>query len=462
MEAGLIDGGHGIHIKIEEITEDLVDAGGDAVGSGGSHGENGFRVFHDEDGSQSAAGTFASLGRVNVFFRAKTKVGEAVIQEDACARGDNGCTPVEAEGLGGADDVACLIDDDEVGGLAVAGIIFRWGGGRCGGSGFVNAPDQFSQAGGGEDFGDAIGHVGGITEIGGDEEEDFLPRVADSLDARQTHRWDLFPRIGFEGFQGEENGGTARDGWSGGVDAVFLILLDERRIFPHPIFCKILFREPSPSSLGGADQLVSDFSVVKGVGSIFSDFFQGVGEIRIFEDLIFFGNFAVGIVDFACDGILGDELVRFGELYDLLVGQGKAVAGGGDGGGGYLFPRELAPLFVEEIEGGGAPRDAGATVATGPLGGGFFSKFVERDGGGGLIKGFEVGDFSGGGVVVEGGEFSAESGVEGFGHAESEGDGGGGIGGVASLLKDFDASLGGLFTARNNYSCGGVRLHGGG
>jgi hypothetical protein len=29
------------------------------------------------------------------------------------------------------------------------------------------------------------------------------------------------------------------------------------------------------------------------------------------------------------------------------------------------------------------------------------------------------------------------------------------------LLEDFDTSLGGLFTARNNDSCGGVRLHGG-
>ena len=260
------------------------------------------------------------------------------------------------------------------------------------------------------------------------------------------------PRVGFEGFEGEENGGAARDGWGGGVDAVFLILLDERRIFPHPIFCKILFREPSSSGLGGADQLVGDFSVVKGVGSIFSDFFQGVGEIRILEDLIFFGNFAVGIVDFGRDGILGDELVRFGELYDLFIGQGKAVAGGGDGGGGDLFPGELAPLFVEEIEGGGAPRDAGATVAAGSLGGGFFAKFIEGDVGGGLIEGFEIGDFSVGSVVVEGGEFSAESRVEGFGHAESEGDGDGGIGGGSALLKDFNTCLGRLFTARNNYS----------
>ena len=117
----------------------------------------------------------------------------------------------------------------------------------------MNTPDQFGKAGGGEDFGDAIGHIGGIAEIGGDEGEDFLPRVADSFDAGQAHGWDLLPRIGFEGFKGEENGGSARDGWGGGVDAVFLILLDERRIFPHPIFCKILFREPSPSSLGGAD-----------------------------------------------------------------------------------------------------------------------------------------------------------------------------------------------------------------
>ena len=207
--------------------------------------------------------------------------------------------------------------------------------------------------------------------------------------------------------------------------------------------------------------MVGDFSVVKGVGSIFSDFFQGVGEIRILEDLIFFGNFAVGIVDFACDGILGDELIGFSELHDLLIGQGKAVAGGGDGGGGDLFPGELAPLFMEEIEGGGAPRDAGATVAAGSLGGGFFAKFVEWDVSGGLIESFEVGDFSVGGVVVESGEFSAESGVEGFGHAESEGDGGGGIGGGATMLQDFDACLGGLLTARNNNSCGGVRLHGG-
>ena len=269
------------------------------------------------------------------------------------------------------------------------------------------------------------------------------------------------PRVGFEGFEGEENGGAARDGWGGGVDAVFLILLDERRIFPNPILCKILFREPSPSSLRGADQLVGDFSVVKGVGSIFSDFFQGVGEIRILEDLIFFGNFTVGIVDFACDGILGDELVSFGELHDLFIGQGKAVTSGGDGGGGDIFPREFAPLFVKEIEGGGAPRDAGASVATGSLGGGFFAKFVDRDAGGGLIKGFEVGDFSGGGVVVEGGEFSAESRVEGFGHAESEGDGDGGIGGGSAFLKDFNTCLGGLFTARNNDSCKRVRLHGG-
>jgi hypothetical protein len=29
------------------------------------------------------------------------------------------------------------------------------------------------------------------------------------------------------------------------------------------------------------------------------------------------------------------------------------------------------------------------------------------------------------------------------------------------LLEDFDTSLGGLFTARNNDACGGVRLHGG-
>ena len=198
--------------------------------------------------------------------------------------------------------------------------------------------------------------------------------------------------------------------------------------------------------------MVGDFSVVKGVGSIFSDFFQGVGEIRILEDLIFFGNFTAGIVDFACDGILSDELVRFGELHDLLIGQGKAVTGGGDGGSGDLFPRKLAPLFMEEIEGGGASRDAGAAVAAGSLGRGFFAKFVERDGGGGLIEGFEVGDFSGGGVVVEGGEFSAESRVEGFGHAESEGDGDGGIGGGATLLEDFDTCLGGLFTARNNDS----------
>ena len=149
---------------------------------------------------------------------------------------------------------------------------------------------------------------------------------------------------------------------------------------------------------------------------------------------------------------MGDELIRFSELHDLFIGQGKAVTGGGDGGGGDLFPGELAPLFVEEIEGGGAPRDAGAAVAAGSLGGGFFAKFVDRDAGGGLIKGFEIGDFSGGGVVVEGGEFSAESGVEGFGHAESEGDGDGGIGGGSAFLKDFDTCLGGLFTARNNYS----------
>ncbi len=269
------------------------------------------------------------------------------------------------------------------------------------------------------------------------------------------------PRIGFEGFEGEENGSSPSDGRGGGVDAVFFIFLDERRIFPYPIFCKILFRKPSPSSLRGAEQLVGDFSVVKGVGSVLSDFFQGVGEIRIFEDLIFFGNFAVGIVDFACDGILGDELVRFGELYDLLIGQGKAVASGGDGGGGDLFPGELAPLFVKEIEGGGAPRDAGATVATGSLGGGFFAKFVDWDVGGGLIESFEVGDFSVGSVVVEGGEFSAKTRVEGFGHAKSEGDGDGGIGGGATLLKDFDTCLGGLFTARNNDARRGVRLRGG-
>lgn len=285
--------------------------------------------------------------------------------------------------------------------------------------------------------------------------------MADSFDAGQTHGWDLLPRIGFEGFQGEEDGSSACDGWGGGVDTVFFVLLDERRIFPYPIFCKILFREPSPSSLRGADQLVSDFSVVKGVGSILSDFFQGVGEIRILEDLIFFGNFTIGIVDFACDGILGDELVRFGELHDLFIGQGKTIAGGGDGGGGDLFPRELAPLFMEEIEGGGAPRDAGATVAAGSLGGGFFAKFVEGDGGGGLIEGFEIGNFSSGGVVVEGGEFSSQTRVEGFGHAESEGDGGGGIGGGATLLKDFDTCLGGLFTARNNNARRGLRLHGG-
>jgi len=269
------------------------------------------------------------------------------------------------------------------------------------------------------------------------------------------------PRIGFERFEGEEHGSSSRDRWGGGVDAVFFILLDERRNFSCPIFCKILFREPSPSSLRGADKLVGDFSVIKGVGSILSDFFQGVGELRILEDLIFFGNFTVGIVDFACDGILGDEIIRFSELYDLLVGQGKAVAGGGDSGGGDLFPRELAPLFMEEIEGGSAPGDASAAVAAGSLGGGFFAKFIERDGGGGLIEGFEVGDFSGGGVVVEGGKFSSESRVEGFGHAESEGDGGGGIGGGSALLKDIDTCLGGLFTARNNDSCGGFRLHGG-
>ena len=116
---------------------------------------------------------------------------------------------------------------------------------------------------------------------------------------------------------------------------------------------------------------------------------------------------------------------------------------------------------MEEIESGGAPRDAGATVAAGSLGGGFFAKFVERDGGGGLIEGFEVGDFPVGGVVVEGGEFSAKPRVEGFGHAESKGDGDSGIGGGSALLQDFDTCLGGLFTARNNDSCGGVRLHGG-
>ena len=79
MEAGLIDGGDRIHIKIEQIAEDLVDAGGDSVGSGGSHGEDGFSVFHDEDGGQGAAGTFAALGRVDVLLGAETEVGEAVV-----------------------------------------------------------------------------------------------------------------------------------------------------------------------------------------------------------------------------------------------------------------------------------------------------------------------------------------------------------------------------------------------
>ena len=125
MEAGLIDGGDRIHIKIEQVAEDLVDAGGDSVGSGGSHGEDGCSIFHDQDGSQGATGTFAALGRVNVLLGAETEVGEAVVQEDACAWGDDGGAPVEAEGLGGADDVACLIDDDEVGGLAVAGIFIH-------------------------------------------------------------------------------------------------------------------------------------------------------------------------------------------------------------------------------------------------------------------------------------------------------------------------------------------------
>ena len=84
---------------------------------------------------------------------------------------------------GGGHDPSDIFRDVFGGGGGNSGSIFESFFGGGGGGGLVNAPDQFSKAGGGEDFGDAIGHVGGITEIGGDEGEDFLPRVADSFDA---------------------------------------------------------------------------------------------------------------------------------------------------------------------------------------------------------------------------------------------------------------------------------------
>ena len=64
-------------------------------------------------------GRFPGLGRVHIFLRPKPKIREAVIEENACPGGNDGGSPMKAEGLGGADNVARLVHYDEVGRIGV-------------------------------------------------------------------------------------------------------------------------------------------------------------------------------------------------------------------------------------------------------------------------------------------------------------------------------------------------------
>lgn len=117
---------------------------------------------------------------------------------------------------------------------------------------------------------------------------------------------------------------------------------------------------------------------------------------------------------------------------------------------------------MEQFQTGSTGGHGGAVPTPFPFLGGQGAHGFDGHGQRGGLQGLQIRDLTRGGVVVENHQFSAEAGVEGFCHAEGEGDGHGGIGGVAALFQDADPCLGGLRAAGDHDPARGFRLLGGG
>jgi hypothetical protein len=201
--------------------------------------------------------------------------------------------------------------------------------------------------------------------------------------------------------------------------------------------------EAAVGLLEGGD-LLRHFSLVEVVG-VGGDAGEGGGQLGLAEGVAFFVEVAVTLEDAGGGGELGEGFVV--EIIGFRSGEDEAVGGEGDGGGHVLLEGELAEVLLRVDEAGYGAGDAAGLVADGGEVGDdvFFGVeiHVGGGGGGGLLAVVEEVSLA---VACADEHESSAADVASLGMDDGEGEayGYGGVDGVASLLEDGEASVGGV------------------
>ncbi len=206
-------------------------------------------------------------------------------------------------------------------------------------------------------------------------------------------------------------------------------------------------------------------SLVEGVG-IGGDFFEGLGQFGLLENFAGFIEVAVALEDAGRLGV-GSEVAVL-HVVDFAFGESVAVGGEADGGGHVLSEGELAEVLLRVHETGDRAGDSAGEVAAGGEAGDDVALGIEVHVGGGCGGGFfaVVEEVGLAGFGADEHEASAAE-VSGTGEDDGEGksDGYRGVNGVAALLEDGDAGVGGVVLAGDDhgvFGAGGLLCHVGG
>ena len=261
--------------------------------------------------------------------------------------------------------------------------------------------------------------------------------------------------IGGEDVEDLDQNDAARGGWRGGDYVVTVVVTDDG----SAIFDLV------GGEIGGGDEatVLLHFSGDGGrdrpgveVGGVGGDAAEGFGEDGLGEAVAGLVEVAVALEDVGGGGEVGEGLVF--EVGGFGCGEYVTVRGQFDGGGHVFCESEFAEVGVGEGEAGDGARDAGGEVALGGAAGGDVAGGVEvhvaGGGGGGFFAVVEEVWFA---VMVADEHEAAAAEVAGLrvDDGEGEGHGDGGVDGVAALLEDLDAGVGGVVLDGDDHGVAG-------
>ncbi len=435
-----------------------------AVGDNDSWGHGRERALAGGDGVGRALDESVHIGDALL----GGEVVHLVVQQKAeTFDGDSGAETV-VEGVSAGYSVAFCIDYRKVRGLS--GFMNGLGPGRwrhesggadeIGGGGRFVALDGFAPRGGVGAAGhllDGLGGEVGVAEIVGAVHEGTAESFGDVVHlGGGAVGAQLRQLVAGEDVEDLDEDDAAGGGRRRGDDIVTAIAADDRGALFDLVVGEVGGgNEASVGLLEGGD--LSGYVAFVEVGGVVGDFGEGGGEERLPEGVACLIEVAVALEDAGGDGEADEVLAVEGA--GLRGGEGVAFGGEADGGSHVLGEGELAEVLLGVDEtGDGAGDSAGLVADGGEAGDDIFigvEVHVGGSGGGGL---FAVVEEMGLALVVADEHEASATEIAGEGIDDSEGEayGHGRVDGVAALLEDGYAGVGGVVVDGDDHGVGGA------